>query len=222
MKMNFGTVVISAGLCGLLSFILLALSIGTEYWYIIDVDEGKNSSLEYSSSHSGLWRIYEEQNGSYHDISFYTDTSDHTEQEKHLLNLHRVIVVLLPLSLVLLVFGGIFGLVASLAQSCTLLTCIAAYFLICSLVTVSGVSIYISYSQQALEELQHMVDIESLSHVHMSFGWSLVMACLSFCLELLTGILLMLAAHLIHRQCQHEPAAVLTMSQSSPQLLRLQ
>uniref|UniRef100_A0A673LWJ1 Transmembrane protein 235 n=1 Tax=Sinocyclocheilus rhinocerous TaxID=307959 RepID=A0A673LWJ1_9TELE len=171
--MNFGTVVISAGLCGLLSFILLALSIGTEYWYIIDVDEGKNSSLEYSSSHSGLWRIYEGK---------IVNTDN--------LNLHRVIVVLLPLSLVLLVFGGIFGLVASLAQSCTLLTC---------LVTVSGVSIYISYSQQALEELQHMVDIKSLSHVHMSFGWSLVMACLSFCLELLTGILLMLAARLIRR-----------------------
>ncbi|XP_048017760.1 transmembrane protein 235-like [Megalobrama amblycephala] len=223
MKMNFGTVVISAGLCGLLSFILLAVSIATDYWYIIDVDEGKNSSLEYSSSHSGLWRIYEEgENSSYHDISFYTDTSDHTEQEKHLLNLHRVIVVLLPLSLVLLVFGGIFGLVASLAQSCSLLTCIAAYFLICSLLTVSGVSIYISYSQQALEELQLTVDVESLAHVHMSFGWSLVMACLSFCLELLTGILLMLAARLIQRQCHHEPAAVFSMSQSSPQMLRLQ
>lgn len=26
------------------------------------------------------------ENGSYHDISFYTDTSDHTEQEKHLLS----------------------------------------------------------------------------------------------------------------------------------------
>ncbi|XP_077086784.1 transmembrane protein 235 [Siphateles boraxobius] len=220
--MNFGTVVISAGLCGLLSFILLAVSIGTEYWYIIDVDEGKNSSLEYSSSHSGLWRIYEGENGSYHDISFYTDTSDHTEQEKHLLNLHRVIVVLLPLSLVLLVFGGIFGLVASLAQSFSLLSCIAAYFLICSLLTVSGVSIYISYSQQALEELQHMVDVESLAHVHMSFGWSLAMACLSFCLEMLAGILLLLAARLIRRQCEHEPAAVFFMSQSSPQLLRLQ
>ncbi len=90
------------------------------------------------------------------------------------------------------------------------------------LLTVSGVSIYISYSQQALEELQHIVDIESMSHVHMSFGWSLVMACLSFCLEQLTGILLMLATRLIHRQCHHEPATVLSMSQSSPQLLRLQ
>ncbi|KAK7174145.1 hypothetical protein R3I93_001358 [Phoxinus phoxinus] len=222
MKMNFGTVVISAGLCGLLSFILLAVSIGTEYWYIIDVDEGKNSSLEYSSSHSGLWRIYEGENGSYHDISFYTDTSDHTEQEKHLLNLHRVIVLLLPLSLVLLVFGGIFGLVASLAQSFSLLSCIAAYFLMCSLLTVSGVSIYISYSQQALEELQLMVDVESLAHVHMSFGWSLAMACLSFCLEMLAGFLLLLAARLIRRQCHHEPAAVFFMSQTSPQLLRLQ
>uniref|UniRef100_A0A8C1YEV0 Transmembrane protein 235 n=1 Tax=Cyprinus carpio TaxID=7962 RepID=A0A8C1YEV0_CYPCA len=198
MKMNFGTVVISAGLCGLLSFILLAVSIGTEYWYIIDVDEGKNSSLEYSSSHSGLWRIYEgkitTQTNSFLHVPVCVST-----------DLHRVIVVLLPLSLVLLVFGGIFGLVASLAQSCTLLICIAAYFLFCSLLTVSGVSIYISYSQQALEELQHMVDIESLSHVHMSFGWSLVMACLSFSLELLTGILLMLASRLIHHQCHHEP-----------------
>lgn len=90
------------------------------------------------------------------------------------------------------------------------------------LLTVSGVSIYISYSQQALEELQLTVDMESLAHVHMSFGWSLVMACLSFCLELLTGILLILAARLIHRQCHHEPAAVFSMSQSSPQMLRLQ
>ncbi|XP_073790194.1 transmembrane protein 235-like isoform X2 [Danio rerio] len=132
MKMNFGSAVVAAGLCGLMSFILLAVSIATEYWYIIDVDEGKNSSLEYSSSHSGLWRIYEGPNGSYHDISFYTDTSQHTEQEKHLLDLHRVIVVLLPLSLVLLVFGGIFALVASLTQSCSLLICISVYFLICN------------------------------------------------------------------------------------------
>lgn len=71
MKMNFGTVVISAGLCGLLSFILLALSIGTEYWYIIDVDEGKNSSLEYSSSHSGLWRIYEGKMVNTDNLSFF-------------------------------------------------------------------------------------------------------------------------------------------------------
>lgn len=90
------------------------------------------------------------------------------------------------------------------------------------LLTVSGVSVYISYSQQALEELQHTVDVESLAHVHMSFGWSLVMACLSFCLELLTGILLMLSARLVHRQCHHEPAAVFSMIQSSPQMLRLQ
>lgn len=46
--------------------------------------------------------------------------------------LHKVIVILLPLSLVLLVFGGILGLVSSLARSRTLLVGTAAYLLLCS------------------------------------------------------------------------------------------
>ncbi|XP_046722387.1 transmembrane protein 235-like isoform X2 [Silurus meridionalis] len=154
--MSFGVVVISAGVLGLLSFTLLAVAVGTEYWYIIEVDQVINSSWHFASSHSGLWRIYEGKNGTFHDISFYMDTSEFSEQEKHLLNLHRVIVILLPLSLVLLIFGGIFGLVGSLARSYTLLTCVAVYFLTCSLFTLSGVCIYVSYSQQALDELRRL------------------------------------------------------------------
>lgn len=46
--------------------------------------------------------------------------------------MHRTIVVLLPLSLVLLLIGGICGLVSSLAQSRVLLTGTASYFFICS------------------------------------------------------------------------------------------
>lgn len=46
--------------------------------------------------------------------------------------MHRTIVVLLPLSLVLLLIGGICGLVSSLAQSHVLLTGTASYFFICS------------------------------------------------------------------------------------------
>lgn len=57
--MSFGVVVISAGLLGLLSFILLAVAVGTEYWYIIDADRVINSSWHFASSHSGLWRTYE-------------------------------------------------------------------------------------------------------------------------------------------------------------------
>lgn len=46
--------------------------------------------------------------------------------------LHKVVVIILPLSLVLLVFGWIFGLVSSLACSPRLLAGAASYFLFCS------------------------------------------------------------------------------------------
>ncbi|XP_017340564.1 transmembrane protein 235-like [Ictalurus punctatus] len=210
--MSFGVVVISAGLLGLLSFTLLAVAVGTEYWYIIDVDQVINSSWHFASSHSGLWRIYEGNNGSFHDISFYMDTSEFNEQEKYLLNLHRVIVILLPISLVLLIFGGIFGLVGSLARSYTILTGVAVYFLNCSHFTLTGVCIYVSYSQQALEELQQLVSSELLAHIHMYFGWSLASACLSYTLEVACGVLLILAARLAYRELHHESTTAFAMS----------
>lgn len=46
--------------------------------------------------------------------------------------MHSVIAILLPLSVVMLVFGGICGLVSSLARSRTLLIGSASYFLLCS------------------------------------------------------------------------------------------
>lgn len=47
-------------------------------------------------------------------------------------DMHSAIVVLLPLSLVLLVFGGICGLISSLARSPTLLIGTASYLILCS------------------------------------------------------------------------------------------
>lgn len=46
--------------------------------------------------------------------------------------MHRAVVVMLPLSLVLLSFGGICGLVSALARSPVLLTGTACYFFISS------------------------------------------------------------------------------------------
>lgn len=60
----------------------------------------------------------------------------------------------------------------------------------------TGVSIYIKYSNQAMEEFQRIVSPESLATVDASFGWSLVIAWLSYSLEVATGLLLMLAARL--------------------------
>lgn len=57
--MRYGVVVLAAGLTGLLSFAFLAVAIGSEYWYIIDVNHPNLTESKDLSSHSGLWRIYE-------------------------------------------------------------------------------------------------------------------------------------------------------------------
>ncbi|KAJ3581797.1 hypothetical protein NHX12_016222, partial [Muraenolepis orangiensis] len=106
-RMTFASLVLTAGICGLLSFALLATAIGTEYWYIIEMNPLNQSGFDDSmNSHSGLWRINE--GGKVY--SFTADYSIYSESELYILNLHSVIVVVLPLSLVLLVFGGICGL----------------------------------------------------------------------------------------------------------------
>uniref|UniRef100_A0A8C6THL5 Transmembrane protein 235b n=1 Tax=Neogobius melanostomus TaxID=47308 RepID=A0A8C6THL5_9GOBI len=195
MRLSFGYVVIAAGVCGILSFAFLATSLGTDYWYIIEMNQVNTSDLEDLSSHSGLWSINE--GGKTDSIdSFNTDYTKFSDAELHMLNMHSAIVVLLPLSLVLVLVGGICGLVSSLARSPILLTGTAFYFFICSLLTLSGVSLYIVYSHQALVETERLVGLEALSYIRTSFGWSLALAWLSYSLELLTGLLLLAAARM--------------------------
>ncbi|XP_042364460.1 transmembrane protein 235 [Plectropomus leopardus] len=196
MRVTFASVVITAGICGLLSFAFLATSLGTDYWYII-----KNTSdTEGMSSHSGLWSTNEGGKLLADSIdSFTADYSRYSEVERHLLSLHSAIVVCLPVSLVLLLIGGICGLVSSLARSPFLLTGTASYFFICSLLTLCGVTLYIIYSHQALVEVERLVGQEGLAYIHTSFGWSLGLAWLSYSLELLTGVLLLVAARMTKR-----------------------
>ncbi|KAJ3608217.1 hypothetical protein NHX12_025267 [Muraenolepis orangiensis] len=164
-RMTFASLVLTAGICGLLSFALLATAIGTEYWYIIEMNPLNQSGFDDSmNSHSGLWRINED--------------------------LHSVIVVVLPLSLVLLVFGGICGLVSSLARSPVLLGTAGAN----SLLTLSGVVLYIVYSYLALAETERLLGPGGLVGVSTSFGWSTALAWLSYGLEVLSGLLLLTAA----------------------------
>ncbi|XP_051905562.1 transmembrane protein 235-like isoform X2 [Hippocampus zosterae] len=176
--MGYELVVLSAGCSGLLSFCFLAVSIGTDYWYIIDVNKPNYTDSAELSSYSGLWRINEE--------------------------LHKAVVIILPLGLVLLVFGWIFGLVSSLACSPKLLTGTAFYFLICSLFTVTGVSLYIEYSNKAMEEFQRVVDPKELAYVKVSFGWSFTMTWISFALELAAGLLLLLAAKITQMRGRYD------------------
>ncbi|XP_068439593.1 transmembrane protein 235 [Clinocottus analis] len=201
MKLSFGALVIAAGICGILSFAFLATSLGTEYWYIIEMNPLNMSDFEDFSSHSGLWSINEDGNMNVDTIdSFTADSSRYSETELHMLNMHSAIVVVLPFSLVLMLFGGICGLVSSLARSPVLLTRTACYLFICSLLTLSGVSLYIVYSYRALAETERLVGPEGLAFIHTSFGWSLGLACLSYGLELLAGALLLVAARMVKLQ----------------------
>ncbi|XP_019950013.1 transmembrane protein 235 [Paralichthys olivaceus] len=209
--MRYGSVIVAAGCTAVLSFCLLAVAIGTDYWYIIDVNKPNHTGSDDLSSHSGLWRIYEGANSSSVILSFTANMSSLSEVERHLLGLHKVVVILLPLSLVLLVFGWIFGLVSSLARSPKLLTGSATHFLLCSFFTLCGVSIYIKYSNQAMDEFQKIVSPGNLPYVDVSFGWSLAMAWLSYSLEVATGLLLMLAAAITHMKGRYDSGVAIAM-----------
>ncbi|XP_063073678.1 transmembrane protein 235-like [Engraulis encrasicolus] len=205
--MKFGVVVIAACILGFSSFGLLVLAIGSEYWYVIHVNPSDNCSDRQimegvQSSHAGLWRIYEGPDNSPYIIS--DEAPNHTALEKHLLRLHRAVVVLLPLNLLLLVAGGLCSLYSVLTSSSCLLKATATYILLCSLCTLSGVSLYVSYSQQALAEVRRTVDAEMLSRVQLSFGWSLAVACLSFCLQACCGLLLLWASCIAQQLTQPE------------------
>ncbi|XP_026996413.1 transmembrane protein 235 isoform X3 [Tachysurus fulvidraco] len=193
MRVGFGSVVLGAGLSAILSFSFLALAVGTEYWYIMEDKRTNHTELQHV--HSGLWGV---ENGDLPSIS---------DSERHMQNIHNVIAVVLPLSLVLLVFGGICGMVSSLARSRLLLMGTASYFLLCSLLTLSGVSLYISYSQKALEEAKIRIGLEQMAMVHTSFGWSMALAWLSFTLEMITGLLLLLAAWMVQLAQYQETVA---------------
>ncbi|XP_026771510.3 transmembrane protein 235 [Pangasianodon hypophthalmus] len=199
MRVGFGSVVLGAGLSAILSFSFLALAIGTEYWYIIEDKRTNHTAPEHV--HSGLWGVGNDEQ------PFTGEPPRFSESEKHMQSMHNVIAVLLPLSLVLLVFGGICGMASSLAQSRLLLMGTASYFLLCSVLTLSGVSLYISYSQKALEEAEMRIGLEQMAMVHTSFGWSMGLAWLSFILEVITGLLLLLAAWMVQLAQYQETVA---------------
>ncbi|XP_053368081.1 transmembrane protein 235 [Clarias gariepinus] len=199
MRLGFGSVVLGAGLSAILSFSFLALAIGTEYWYIIEDNRANHTDPQHV--HSGLWGVEID------DQPFTADPPMFSETERHMKNMHDVIAVLLPLSLVLLVFGGICAMASSMARSRLLLMGTASYFLLCSVLTLSGISLYISYSQKALEEAKLRIGLEQMAHIHTSFGWSMGFAWISFILEVITGLLLLLAGRIVQLAQYQETVA---------------
>ncbi|GCB69790.1 hypothetical protein scyTo_0005544 [Scyliorhinus torazame] len=133
-RMTVGIVCLTAGLTGLSSFVFLTVAIGTDYWYVIDVSNSRYSygeDWEDLNSHSGLWRICEGKNACIALIDPFGEESQNVpESQRHLLLMQKVFVILLPLSLVVLVIGGICGLVSSLAHGLYMLLFTGSYFLV--------------------------------------------------------------------------------------------
>ncbi|KAL8163398.1 UNVERIFIED_CONTAM: hypothetical protein K2H54_019594 [Gekko kuhli] len=206
-----GALCAGAALSGILSFACLAVALGTDYWYLIRVEPaagrkgGAGEEAERLSSHSGLWRLCEGRNACMPLIDpFGTESWQVPASLQYLIGMHRAFAVLLPLSLILLVFIWICGIISSLARSSRFLLFTGCCFLqgvgvqkqatLRTLLTLAGTTIYICYSRAAFIETVQMFDRQRFEHVRIAFGWSLALAWLSFGTEVLAGILFLLAA----------------------------
>ncbi|XP_007532472.2 transmembrane protein 114 isoform X1 [Erinaceus europaeus] len=206
MRVRLGALAGGAALAGALSFVLLAAALGTDFWYIIDTGRLERAGPTNSSrpeplgSHSGLWRTCGAQTPCLPLMNpFWQDNVTVSDSSRQLLTMHGVSVVLLPLSLILMVFGAMAGLLSFLLRASRLLLITGTLFLFGALVTLAGVGVYMAYSAAALEEALCLLDEAALlEQVDIRFGWSLALGWVSFAAELLTGLAFLAAARLLH------------------------
>ncbi|KAK1162977.1 transmembrane protein 114 [Acipenser oxyrinchus oxyrinchus] len=196
MKLTLSALAIFVALVGVLSFVFLVVAIGTDFWYIIDASKWEHGASTHLSSHSGLWRTCNF-NGSCSPFISPFGAGNFTDSQRQLLNMHAAFVVLLPLSLILMVFGGMAGFVSILARAYMLLLMTGVLFLFGSLVTLAGVSLYVAYSAAAFKEAVCLFGRKKLESIDIHFGWSLALAWISFIAELLTSIAFLLASRIV-------------------------
>ncbi|OWK52651.1 Transmembrane protein 114 [Lonchura striata] len=168
MRVNLGALSLFVALVGLLSFIFLVVAIATDFWYIIDASklEASRNGTDALSSHSGLWRTCRDMHGTF--------------------------VILMPLSLILMIFGGMTGFISILARAYLLLLMTGLLFLF------GGISVYIAYSAAAFQEAVCLLRSKDLLvEIDIRFGWSLALVWISFVAEVLTGAVFLLAARVV-------------------------
>ncbi|XP_019350185.1 transmembrane protein 114 [Alligator mississippiensis] len=201
MRLRLSALALLAALAGVLSFVLLVVAIGTDFWYVIDasrLERARNSS-EALSSHSGLWRTCSFRSKCFPLTNpFWHENANLTASHKQLLHMHGTFVILLPLSLILMIFGGMTGFISILARAYLLLLMTGLLFLFGALVTLTGISIYIAYSAAAFKEAICLLGTKNLLlELDIRFGWSLVLVWISFIAEVVTGAAFFLAARAV-------------------------
>ncbi|XP_065589086.1 transmembrane protein 114 isoform X2 [Cyrtonyx montezumae] len=74
-----------------------------------------------------------------------------------------------------------------------------------SLVTLTGIGVYIAYSAAAFEEAVCLLRSKDvLVEIDIRFGWSLALVWISFVAEVITGAVFLLAARVVGLKRQHE------------------
>ncbi|RMC17792.1 hypothetical protein DUI87_05458 [Hirundo rustica rustica] len=192
MRVNLGALSLFVALVGLSSFIFLVVAIATDFWYIIDASklEASRNGTDALSSHSGLWRTCRVRSECYPLINpFWHENANITDSHKQLLYMHGTFVILMPLSLILMIFGGMTGFISILARAYLLLLMTGLLFLF------GGISVYIAYSAAAFQEAVCLLRSKDLLvEIDIRFGWSLALVWISFVAEVLTGAVFLLAA----------------------------
>ncbi|XP_045639765.1 transmembrane protein 114 [Ursus americanus] len=222
MRVHLGMLASAAALTGALSFVLLAAAIGTDFWYIIDTERlerggpgargrvgpANRSQLEPLSSHSGLWRTCRVQSPCVPLMNpFWQENVTVSDSSRQLLTMHGTFVILLPFSLILMVFGGMTGFLSFLLRVSVLLLLTGTLFLFGALVTLAGISVYIAYSAAAFREALCLLEEKALlDQVDIRFGWSLALGWMSFIAELLTGAAFMGAARMLSLRQRQDQA----------------
>ncbi|XP_015677132.1 transmembrane protein 114 [Protobothrops mucrosquamatus] len=201
MKVTLNGVSVFAVLAGVLSFTFLAAALATDFWYQIDASglEKLTNHTGSLKSHRGLWRTCQFNRTCLPMINpFKSKTANMTTSRKNVLYLHGAFVILLPLSLIFIVFGGMAGILSICTQAFCLLLFTGVLFLLGALATLLGVSIYIAYSAAVFKEVASFLGRKNLlENLNIQFGWSLAFAWVSIASELLTGLAFVLMAKMV-------------------------
>ncbi|XP_014165296.1 transmembrane protein 114 [Geospiza fortis] len=138
---------------------------------------------------------------------FWHENANITESHRQLLYMHGTFVILMPLSLILMIFGGMTGFISILARAYLLLLMTGLLFLFGALVTLTGIGVYIAYSAAAFQEAVCLLRSKDLLvEIDIRFGWSLALVWISFVAEVLTGAVFLLAARVVGLKRQREQA----------------
>ncbi|XP_023081609.1 transmembrane protein 114 isoform X3 [Piliocolobus tephrosceles] len=138
---------------------------------------------------------------------FWLENVTVSESSRQLLTMHGTFVILLPLSLILMVFGGMTGFLSFLLRAYLLLLLTGTLFLFGAMVTLAGISVYIAYSAAAFREALCLLEEKALlDQVDIHFGWSLALGWISFIAELLTGGAFLAAARELSLRRRQDPA----------------